>query len=169
MSQSEARQRRRQTGRRIVVRVDPYPTFVDLPPRQRRHFVLLGVGGLVVCSAFFAMSLLGRSPRIPMAIAWILLGTVAFVVNLRIAVGWIEFERDGLRTSRMFRGRYLRWDEVVRFEAYDRTTRIARLRVVRAHLRDGRRVILPVPRATDPAAYDAYELGLRRLRARIRR
>lgn len=170
MGQSEARERRRRTGRRrIAARFDPYPAFVDLPARQRRYYVLLGVGSMVVCSAFFAMSLLGRSPRVPMAVAWILLGALAFVVNLRTAVGWIEFERDGLRTSRMFRGRYLCWDEVVRVEAYERMTRIGRVRVVRAHLRDGRRVFLPVPRATVPAAYDAYELALRRLRARIRR
>src|SRR5262245_45421588 len=65
---------------------------------------------------------------------------------LRVAYGWVEVDDTGLRTSRLVRGRSIRWTDVQRITTRTYHGRGGSVTVVKVHTKRGRVFLLPAPR-----------------------
>jgi hypothetical protein len=76
-----------------------------------------------------------------------LLWTIA-LYYLRAAHGWVVVDDAELRTSRLIRGRSIRWTDVQRITTRTYAGRGGSITVVKVHPRRGPGFLLPAPRTT---------------------
>jgi hypothetical protein len=126
----------------------------DLRGRQRRSFLIMAVS-CVVLGPFLAAGVVGPRNQSAGSLVWFEAITLAVWVvaayYVRVAFGWVVADSSGLRTSRVYRGQAVRWDDVEFIRPRSYQGRVASITLVQVRTKDGQGFFLPAPRTTRPS------------------
>jgi hypothetical protein len=138
---------------------------ISLAGPERRAF-LRRAGFCVLAAAVPAAAGL-RPPfargDVAFLVGWAALMVAVAAYYVRIAYGWVHIDPVGLRTSRLWRGRHLRWAEIGALETKTWRGKAGGITLVKAHTWSGRTYYLPAPRTTSPETAEAFHRQLRQL------
>jgi hypothetical protein len=138
---------------------------LDLRGDQRKHYLFMAAVCAVGGTGFGGILLIPTTIRHDDLRIWYIGGFavlmwVVAVYYLRVAYGWIELDAEGLRTSRLLRGRLTQWGEIDRVSTRTYYGRIGTVTVIRVHTTAGRTFYLPAPRTTSPGDPEFYKAVL---------
>jgi hypothetical protein len=146
------------------------PARLDLRGPQRTRYLRLAVAcfGVAVAPAVFVLGSGGAGVEdLTSPVIWAVLLSMLAGYYLRVAFGWVQIGPAGLRTSRLWRGRHLPWQEITGLDTTTWYGKGSDLTVARIHLRSGRTYYLPAPRTTTPATAATFDRQFRQLRRHV--
>ncbi|MCU7727959.1 hypothetical protein ODJ79_29935 [Actinoplanes sp. KI2] len=165
--------RARGRGRTLSRRHPESPHLSLAGPERRAYFQRAGI---CVAIALMPAAINLRPPFAPADVAWALGWAALMVViagyHVRVAYGWVHIDPVGLRTSRLWRGRRLRWAEIDILEAKTWGDwgagrwwlhRYGSVTLVKVRTFSGRSYYLPAPRTTSEGTAEAFQRQLRQL------
>jgi hypothetical protein len=150
-------------ARRTQSRRRPDSPRIDLPGPQRKAYLVRAAFCEVAALAPALLRLstgISRTSDRAFLVGWAVLMTFIAAYHVRAAYGWVHIEPAGLRTSRLWRARYLRWNEIAGLEPKTWRGKGGHVTVVRVRTRSGH----PITSAALPADFPMLATGAYRSR-----